>query len=454
MILFTPSTARTFRTLLARCVTGRPRGPAPPVVVRFVGGTRTLAATTPGGVILTHTARTAADRDDLVVLPGHVLAGTEGGSDEPVTLDRGAKLRGVVRWSAGGTPRSHPVELILPGKQHELPPPPALTPVPATFLAALHECGRTAARESGRFALSKVQVQGNAGRAVATDGKVALLWSGFRFPFADPVLVPAVPVFGAKPLCRMTEVRVGRTDAHLVVAAGPWAVWLPTDTKAKFPDVAGVVPRHAPTVVTIGEPDAAEVVRELPGLPGHEHELRPVTLDAGATVRVRGRAGDEVRELVLGHSVIGGPALQVVLDRRVLARVLALGCRTWKLAAGRPVVAEGGPVTLVTVPLDPALSATPATDTPADPTPEPIQTTPHEPERTGPMKPEPNGHPTRDDPPDVLALAEAVRDLLAEAASKAGRLVAALRHTRKEKKALASVLSGLRHLNLGHGGPR
>ena len=33
-------------------------------------------------------------------------------------------------------------------------------------------------------------------------------------------------------------------------------------------------------------------------------------------------------------------------------------------------------------------------------------------------------------------------------------LVAVLRHTRKEKKALATVLTSLRHLNLGSGGPR
>jgi hypothetical protein len=70
------------------------------------------------------------------------------------------------------------------------------------------------------------------------------------------------------------------------------------------------------------------------------------------------------------------------------------------------------------------------------------------------VKPEPNGHPPRDDSPDVLALAENVRDLLAEAAAKASRLVVALRHTRKEKKALATVLTSLRHLNLGTGGPR
>ena len=46
--------------------------------------------------------------------------------------------------------------------------------------------------------------------------------------------MPALPVFGAKPLSRATEVAVGRTATHLVVATGPWAVWLPMDAKAKF----------------------------------------------------------------------------------------------------------------------------------------------------------------------------------------------------------------------------
>ena len=54
----------------------------------------------------------------------------------------------------------------------------------------------------------------------------------------------------------------------------------------------------------------------------------------------------------------------MVLDRRVLARGLSLGCRTWRLAAERPVVAEGGGVTLVAVQLDAALAADPPTDAP------------------------------------------------------------------------------------------
>ena len=45
MTLFTRAVARDFRLLFARCVAGRPRGPAPAVVVQFRSGTRALAAT-------------------------------------------------------------------------------------------------------------------------------------------------------------------------------------------------------------------------------------------------------------------------------------------------------------------------------------------------------------------------------------------------------------------------
>ncbi len=449
MTPFTRITVRDFRTLFARCVSGRPRGPAPPVVIQFKGEVRTLAATTAEGVTLTHTSPAAKEADDLLVLPAAALAEVEGGTDEAVTLDRPSKLRGVLRWHGGTTPRTLPVELILPGKQHELTQPPASSAVPAKLLTALHECGRTAAKESGRYALSKVQLQGQAGRVVGTDGKAALLWAGFTFPFADDVLVPAVPVFGSKPLLRITEVKIGRTATHMVVTAGPWAVWLPTDVKAKYPDVAGVIPRYAPTTVTIDPSDAAALLPVLPGLPGGDHELRPVTLDADRVVRVRGRteSGDrigETKETPLPQSTATGPAVRVVLDRRVLARALALGCRTLKLTPDKPAVFAGDCITFVAAQLDPALYAPPGADDP-----EPIPT-PINPERRPIVKPETNGHtPPRGDPADPLELAEELRAALADAAGKAARLVAALRQGRKEKKVLASVLTGLKQLNLG-----
>src|SRR5438876_431082 len=121
MILFTRVVAQAFRVLFARCVAGRPRGPAPPVVVQVREGTRTVAATTPDGVTLTHTSPAPGEGDGLLVLPAAVLAEVEGGTDEAVVLDRPSKLRGVVRWHGGARPRTLPIELIPPGRQHELP---------------------------------------------------------------------------------------------------------------------------------------------------------------------------------------------------------------------------------------------------------------------------------------------------------------------------------------------
>ncbi len=450
MTPFTRTTVRDFRILFARCVSGRPRGPAPPVVIQTKDEVRTLAATTAEGVTLTHAAPALKESDDLLVLPAAVLEEVEGGTEEAVALDRPSKLRGVLRWHGGSTPRTLPVELILPGKQHELPPPPASSVVPPKVLTALHECGRTAAKESGRYALSKVQIQGKAGRIVGTDGKAALLWNGFPFPFPDDVLVPAVPVFGSKPLVRITEVKIGRTATHLVVTAGPWAVWLPTDVKAKYPDVAGVIPRYAPTTVTIDPSDAAALLPVLPGLPGGDHELRPVTLDAERIVRVRGRteSGErigETKETSLPQSTTTGPAVGVVLDRRVLARALVLGCRTLKLTPDKPAVFTGDCVTFVAAQLDPALLAPPVAGEP-EPIPTPTTTL----ERRPTVKPETNGHtPPRGDPADPLELAEDLRATLSDAASKAARLVAVLRQGKKEKKVLSAVLTNLKQLNLG-----
>jgi hypothetical protein len=448
MILFTRAVAQNFRLLFGRCVAGRPRGPAPPVVVQVRDGQKAVAATTHEGVTLTYNSSAPKEPDDLLVLPAAVLAEVEGGTDEPVTLDRPSKLRGVVRWHGGAKPQSLPVELARPGKQRELSVPPRLTAVPGPLLAALFECSRTAARESGRYALSKVQLQGQAGRVIGTDGKVALLWKEFAFPFDADALVPALPVFGAKPLARLTEVKVGRTATHVVVSAGPWSVWLPVDGKAKYPDVAAVVPHFAPTSVEIDEADAAQLLPVLPGLPGGDHELRPVTIDAGRDLRVRGRAESgekigETREVPLARSTASGPAACVVLDRRVLARALVLGCRTFRLTPDKPVIAEGGDLTLVAAQLDPSLIAPPAHDISSIA----LAT---DPERRNLVKPESNGHVhPRGDPADPLELAEELRTALSGAAGIAARLVAALRQGKKEKRVLSAVLTNLKQLNLG-----
>jgi hypothetical protein len=187
------------------------------------------------GFGLAHTAPTPGE-DETLVIPMGVLEAVEGSTPDPVELEVGRKLRGAAKWTENGAPRTVPFQALLTGPQNVIPDPPSeLAPVPAQFLTALHECGRTAAKESGRFALAKIQLQGKIGRIIGTDGSVALLWSGFRFPFTNDVLIPAVPVFGSKLLIRAGEARIGHSEVHLVITAGSWSVWLPTDTKSRFP---------------------------------------------------------------------------------------------------------------------------------------------------------------------------------------------------------------------------
>lgn len=450
MIALPRRAARRFRAACAKCVAGRPRGPAPCVVLRQTKGQVTLTATFPDAALeLACPAPGGRGRDEELVVPMSALAAVESNSDELVAFEATETLTGVARWGGPGVPGSVPVAFVLAGRQHDpLPRPVETRPVAARLLAALHEAGRTASREDGRYALSRVQVRGATGQVVATDGKVAVLFTRFTFPFAEDVLVAAVPLFGCPEVRAETDICVGRTPAHLMVRAGDWTAWLAVAPAGKFPDVAAVVPRHAPTAVALDRTDAAALLPQLPGLPGRGHDLRPVTLDANGVFTVR--AADEAgttEEVVLARSAVNGPAACVVLDRRALARVLALGCRTPRLTPGKAVVGEGDGVTVLAAPLDPDLAVRSERHEP--PTSEP------NPERSNAMKPhETNGHTAngRHDPPaellDPLVAAEELRAALGEALSKAGRLVAALKAGRKEKKALVSLYTSLKQLNL------
>ena len=414
--------------------------PAPPVVVRRAGGRITLTAAQPEVTLELSLSAPAGAADEALVLPMAALEAVEGNADEPAEFELDEKLTGTARWVVSGSTRSAPVAFLLPGRQHDPLPRPEMKAEAGRLLSALYEAARTASRENGRYALSRVQVRGAAGKVIATDGKVAVVFSGFKFPFPGDVLVPAVPLFGCPEVRAESEVRVGRTPEHLVVRAGDWTAWLAVANAGRFPDVAGVIPRRPTSSVGFDPADVARLLARLPGLPGGDLEHRPVTLsiDGGVTAR----AGAEV--VTLPRSRAGGPACRVALDRLHLARLLALGCHGLGLTPGKAVVGEGDGVTVLVAPLDPAASADNSSRSPDT-----------RPERSDVMKPhEANGHAPagRHDPPaealDPLAAAEDLRAALADAAVKAARLVAALKQQKREKKALASVYAGLKQLNL------
>lgn len=439
---------RAFPALARKCVSGRPRGPAPPVVCEAAGGVLTVSAVT-GDAGLAYVGPTTVG-DGRLVVPMAVLGTIPGRGNGPVTLAVGPGLRGEIRFADRGADVARPFDAVRPGRQHALPTMPTdWHPVPAGFLTALDECGRTAARESSaRYALTRVQVRGPAGQVVGSDGRTALIRGKFDLPFAGDLLVPAVPVFGAKEFTGVGEIAVGRTDAHLVVRSGPWLVFLPVDATGRYPDVAGLVPKTGGTVVGIGEADAAVLLDRLPGLPGDDGDDRPVTLtaDGGLAVLARDGTTNRVEQIRLPNSTMTGPPVCIAVDRRAVARALELGCRTVRITPGRPIAFEAADRTFIAMALDPA-AAVPAGVREAN-----ISN-----DRRTAVRHETNGHAPngRHDPPadpDPLAAAEEVRSALADALAAAGRLVAVLKHRKKEKKALASVYAGLKALRLGSEG--
>ena len=294
-----------------------------------------------------------------------------------------------------------------------------MTEMTPLFLAALHEAGRTAARDESRYALTRVQIQGKTGQVVGTDGKQALIQGGFTFPFAENVLVPAIPVFGMKDLTAQADVRVGLTTTHLVVTAGPWTVWLLLDAEGRFPDVAGAVPKsRMTTTLEVGTPAALmNVIRSLPA--GDEREpSTTVTLNLGpkVVIRARGAADTAPVEAVIAQAAIVGPPLLVAVDRQHFVRSLSLGFQQFRfVATDRPWVASDTTRTYLAAGLDPSVAigtatsgdksavALPALPQPLRRTEMPARTTP-DPAQNGHADPPPNG-----DLIDPLVEAEGLR---------------------------------------------
>ena len=296
MIALSRADARRFRAVARRgCPNGRPRGPSPPVKVTAAGERLTLACHL-GEVVVALRATAPRAGKGTVIIPLSAFDAFEGATGV-VSLDPAAGRPSVLaQWDDGGKPRSAPIERL---ETHLAWPKEADCPIalaPA-FVPALHEVGRSAARDpdTRRYATTRVQLKGTAGELSGTDGKQALVWGGFTFPFAGRPARPGRPPVRLEGAVRRggRQHRPGRglgVPGHRPlagVAGGRPGRPVPGRPRGRSPGPA----RRG---VTFDDRDVASLLHALPQLPAARPRAAPVTLDLGPIVGRPGPATSSV----------------------------------------------------------------------------------------------------------------------------------------------------------------
>ncbi len=294
---------------------------------------------------------------DEIMLPAEGLADVQGRTDEVVTLENHEQESVQARWNDAGVPQVHEYPIIDREKIQRCPESPKkMVPMPAGFLPALMNAGQTAAREPVRYALTRLQLRGSSGELIATDGHQVLIQNGFSFPWKEDLLVPAIPAFGCRELAQDASVFIGRSEKHVCVQVGPWTFHLLLDAEGRFPKVEAVIPSASSkaTVCQLSDEDAAFLTQALPRLPGAGDQHEPITVDLKDTVtlRARGEKQERITEVVLSRSRVVGPAVQFVCNRKYLERLLQLGFKEFRVTGPeKPICCRRKDMTYAWMPL-------------------------------------------------------------------------------------------------------
>jgi hypothetical protein len=440
-----------FRGAVRRCVAGRPRRMSAPIVVQQMEDSLTLSAVLDR--IAVSLRLDVAGSPACLVIPFPILANVEKANSGTVSFQTCERDRVRCVWTDRGTAKEAIFEPLPFEEGHYVKPlPRKWQNVEPGVLAALHGCGATTGSAGTPFSL--LQLRGKEGRIVGTDGRQLLIMGGFSFPFHDNVLVPAVPVFGSGDFADEREVRMGRTDEHVVIAAGPWTVWLAIDTSSRFPDVTAVISRGTRSArLLISEPDAAAILHFLErAAPDAEGETA-VSLRFGAAPILTMESKDaRGPELALSRSTCSGPDHVVLVERPHLGRALALGLREVRAAPNQtPVHFVNRDTSYVVASMEPTSVAKSASGVPqSDESHVPMCALTEE--GGAPMNREKNGHSPVEPAAEMLdpmVEAEALRAALAEAGRRLGRLVTSLRQIQKRQRVFQTAWSSLQHLQIG-----
>lgn len=406
------------------------------------------------------------------VIPLQALADFEGKSNAVVTLESGEAGSVQVRWDDGGVPQVVSYQTEDLAKLPDFPQTPSnMTSVEPGILNILAEASASATPDNGRYATNNIQLKGDAGVIVATDGH-QLLQTSFSLPWTEDVLVRASSVYGAREI-QNENVSIGKTDGNVVIQTGAWTLYLPIDKDGRFPNVESVIPkpRELTTHCHFDQEDREFLAKSLARLPGADDNDAPVTLDVNGEVCVRAKASghDQTVELLLARSTTTGTPSRLMMNRHYLARAVELGLSDLHVQdAKRPVVFQDEKSKFIVMPLtegkplaasDQAIRIASTNDGKAQPTSIRRTKPVDEPKVTtngdGHHEPQPainrmKGIRTRKAKSSGLVAlieeADALKHAMRELCSRSHKLVVALRRHRKQTRLVQSSLKALKDL--------
>ncbi len=263
-------------------------------------------------------------------LPLESLELCQGRRDDPITLETRPGDKVLATWRDGGVPQMVEFDAKAPDQGRSFPE------IPTEFVSAgtdlwqaLHDARGAIDQESSRYALGNLQLRGLQGQINATDGRQMFQHGGFRFPWSDDVLIPGMAVLGCSELADETNVAVGRTRDCVGLRLGAWTVLIQINKEGRFPRMDDVLAagQRGTTKVCFSASDARFLAKALPKLPHDDLFNDPITLalDGQVMVRAKPAADSPQTELVLVNSRFTGDRVSICMNRKFLARALAMG---------------------------------------------------------------------------------------------------------------------------------
>jgi hypothetical protein len=409
--------------------------------------------------------------DETLWLPFQFLDDCAGKQDEPVHIEVTGKKRCTAQWRDGSVPQIVRYDSKPPADTDKFPVrPETFAENRAGFLEALTVAADTCDPDSMRYALGHLQLRGEQGTIVATDGRQLLVQNGFQFPWTGDILVPRSKIFASAELPHDLPVQVGKTENWMAIGVGHWMIHLAVNVDGRFPDFTRHIPQidSARARCSFSLADADFLAETLPRLPCDDDYNRPVTLDLNGQVAVRAKPSDSTRptEVVLSGSSFSGEPIRVNMNRDYLTRAMRLGLRELNITSDKTALAcVDDRRQYVWMPLGPESVIPPAKDAirivPPGTNPEISITQPQIERKVSPVS-EPitnhNGHATKtngqvcrskasqQDIAGLIEQAEKLRTALHDLMCQASGLVKALKQHRRQSRAVQNTLASLRQL--------